>query len=236
MGRILDELAASSGLTTSDFSYEYDYVRPTTLSTDQTDTAISSSEQDKEREASTRNANQSESSFHFEPVPFTVPVIASVLRLSVILCALAVLGAVCLFRSSLLSEESDKSISLDMLLVVGGITISTIGVFLMYDHYSHKNMREQVSSLQSTLAQYLSSPSHCQGEKQKSRKRIVQSAVKSELEAFLHEDQKLSSKYSPLGSKPIAELYLETTVLFADLSGFTSWSSEREPGQGTTPV
>jgi hypothetical protein len=233
MSRILDGLSAPSSPSKMDVPYEY--VR--TLSIDQTDTAISSSEQDKEREASTRNADQSESSLQFETAaPFTVPVMASGLRIAVILCPLAGFAAVCLFRSSLFSEEPDRSISLNMLLVVGGITISTIGVFLMYDHYSHKNMREQASSPQSTLAQYLSSPSQCQVEKQKSRKRSVQSAVKSELEAFLHEDQKLSSKYSPLGSKPIAELFLETTVLFADLSGFTSWSSEREPGQGTTPL
>ncbi|CAB9497986.1 Receptor-type guanylate cyclase gcy [Seminavis robusta] len=31
--------------------------------------------------------------------------------------------------------------------------------------------------------------------------------------------------------KPLAELYLETTILIADISGFTSWSSVREPSQ-----
>merc|ERR1712241_623168 len=30
---------------------------------------------------------------------------------------------------------------------------------------------------------------------------------------------------------PIADLFLNCTVLFADISGFTSWSSERSPGQ-----
>ena len=33
------------------------------------------------------------------------------------------------------------------------------------------------------------------------------------------------------GSKPIAELYPEATVLFADIAGFTAWSSIREPSQ-----
>eukprot|EP00934_Nitzschia_sp_Nitz4_P002415 Nitzschia sp. Nitz4//scaffold346_size17405//10631//14100//NITZ4_008831-RA/size17405-augustus-gene-0.10-mRNA-1//1//CDS//3329548653//2410//frame0 len=33
------------------------------------------------------------------------------------------------------------------------------------------------------------------------------------------------------GGKPIADLFLETTVLFADISGFTAWSSAREPSQ-----
>lgn len=32
-------------------------------------------------------------------------------------------------------------------------------------------------------------------------------------------------------SKPLADLFLETTVLFADIAGFTAWSSTREPSQ-----
>ncbi|KAL9181073.1 hypothetical protein ACHAXT_009878 [Thalassiosira profunda] len=35
------------------------------------------------------------------------------------------------------------------------------------------------------------------------------------------------SGYSP----PIADLYTDTTVMFADIAGFTAWSSEREPTQ-----
>jgi class 3 adenylate cyclase len=34
-----------------------------------------------------------------------------------------------------------------------------------------------------------------------------------------------------LSSKPLADLFLETTVLFADISGFTAWSSVRDPTQ-----
>ena len=32
-------------------------------------------------------------------------------------------------------------------------------------------------------------------------------------------------------SEPIADLFPQTTVMFADISGFTAWSSEREPSQ-----
>eukprot|EP00977_Amphora_coffeiformis_P020476 scaffold8300_cov171-Amphora_coffeaeformis.AAC.1 len=32
-------------------------------------------------------------------------------------------------------------------------------------------------------------------------------------------------------SAPIADLYPQTTIMFADISGFTAWSSEREPSQ-----
>ena len=36
---------------------------------------------------------------------------------------------------------------------------------------------------------------------------------------------------SILSQMPIADLYPEATVMFADISGFTSWSSSREPAQ-----
>jgi class 3 adenylate cyclase len=42
--------------------------------------------------------------------------------------------------------------------------------------------------------------------------------------------EKCSNKKMLL-SKPIAEFFPSTTVLFADLAGFTTWSSERQPQQ-----
>jgi Adenylate and Guanylate cyclase catalytic domain len=38
-------------------------------------------------------------------------------------------------------------------------------------------------------------------------------------------------KQSPLLLKPMADLFLNTTVMFADIAGFTAWSSSREPSQ-----
>ena len=31
--------------------------------------------------------------------------------------------------------------------------------------------------------------------------------------------------------RPIADLFPETTIMFADIAGFTAWSSVREPSQ-----
>jgi len=39
------------------------------------------------------------------------------------------------------------------------------------------------------------------------------------------------SGMTPYGGAPIAELYASTTVLFADIAGFTAWSSARSPSE-----
>jgi class 3 adenylate cyclase len=58
--------------------------------------------------------------------------------------------------------------------------------------------------------------------------------AKGKLNSFLRESRQPTNgsvESSLMGSAPIAELYPETTVLFADISGFTAWSSERHPAQ-----
>ena len=40
-----------------------------------------------------------------------------------------------------------------------------------------------------------------------------------------------SSSVHDFDSEPIAEMFTDTTIMFADISGFTAWSSEREPSQ-----
>jgi class 3 adenylate cyclase len=60
-------------------------------------------------------------------------------------------------------------------------------------------------------------------------------AQKFRLQNFLDEegekDAKMRSQPAILESKPIADLFPNMSVLFADISGFTAWSSVREPAQ-----
>ena len=53
--------------------------------------------------------------------------------------------------------------------------------------------------------------------------------AQTRLKTFL--SQSIDRRDDDLKSKPIADLFTETTVLFADIAGFTAWSSVREPAQ-----
>ena len=46
-----------------------------------------------------------------------------------------------------------------------------------------------------------------------------------------HDGDMLQTISNPGTSKPMADLYLNTTIIFADVVGFTAWSSVREPSQ-----
>lgn len=64
------------------------------------------------------------------------------------------------------------------------------------------------------------------------RKRIMDDkAGKSSLRKYTanNGDAEAGSGEGGYRSNPIADLYPDTTVMFADISGFTSWSSDREP-------
>jgi class 3 adenylate cyclase len=57
---------------------------------------------------------------------------------------------------------------------------------------------------------------------------------KSRLKTFLSGGTKASSSgdtsaNDSLHDRPIADLFPEATVMFADIAGFTAWSSIREP-------
>jgi class 3 adenylate cyclase len=56
--------------------------------------------------------------------------------------------------------------------------------------------------------------------------------AKLRLKNFLHEGPAAGAQDANiLLTKPIADLFPHCTVLFADIAGFTAWSSEREPAQ-----
>ena len=66
-----------------------------------------------------------------------------------------------------------------------------------------------------------------------SRRRILQGGndeERGEINNFLKEESEFHHCQTTM-SKPIADLFPEATIIFADLVGFTAWSSMREPSQ-----
>ena len=61
--------------------------------------------------------------------------------------------------------------------------------------------------------------------------------TKAKLRTYLNDGEQdldptnMDSARNPKTNKPIADLFAATTVLFADIAGFTAWSSTREPTQ-----
>jgi hypothetical protein len=56
--------------------------------------------------------------------------------------------------------------------------------------------------------------------------------VKTRLKNYLQDgDGGKGGNKNDIGNKPIADLFTDCTVMFADIAGFTAWSSVREPGQ-----
>lgn len=63
--------------------------------------------------------------------------------------------------------------------------------------------------------------------------RQLEVAPKHRLRNFMAVDNRDvgTAKAAANGTEPIADLFPNATVLFADISGFSAWASEREPSQ-----
>jgi hypothetical protein len=116
------------------------------------------------------------------------------------------------------------------------IFLFTSAVFVLYDIMVERRQKLVLSTAAKSSAIVSSLfPSNVRAElmkeqEQKERERVLLESPKRRLKTFLLEDENTArdAAASPTkalyASKPLAELYAETTVFFGDIAGFTAWS------------
>jgi hypothetical protein len=129
--------------------------------------------------------------------------------------------------------ESKQPLALAM--VVASAFVLMLGTFVVYDMFvfrRNKKILGEVLRSQAIVSSMF--PTNVQdrlfANSRSSQKEIHEGdgRNKSRLKTFLSEG---IENENFLSTKPIADLFLSTTVMFADLAGFTAWSSTREPSQ-----
>jgi class 3 adenylate cyclase len=124
--------------------------------------------------------------------------------------------------------------------VVGVIFVIMALTFLMYDRFIQRRNEKVINAaarsnaivtalFPSNVRDRLFAEAKAEEDKQNGR----WLAPKSGLKNFLIEGEGTKKTDDDLffKTKPIADLFPETTIMFADLVGFTAWSSVREPSQ-----
>jgi Adenylate and Guanylate cyclase catalytic domain len=136
-----------------------------------------------------------------------------------------------LYPSDAMKSEFTTKNPVIFSIVAVSIFLFTSLVFILYDYFVERRQRVVlgtatrssaiVSSLFPTVVRdqlYPTSSTRADAKKER---------VQSILGAAT--DNAQSSEYQKLVGAPIAEMYPDTTVFFADIAGFTSWSSTRSP-------
>ena len=166
------------------------------------------------------------------------------------------IGGICSYKylvtpTSLYMDDNDSNLPLIFTIVVAGIFVIMVIVFFIYDMQVERRNKKMVNTAARSNAivssifpstirdRLLATPDD--DNKKTTRGGLLLQPTKTHLKRFL------TSAHSPseeengkrlhddddivLESKPIADLFTDTTVMFADISGFTAWSSVREPSQ-----
>jgi len=155
-----------------------------------------------------------------------------------------------LYASDTMRDDHETNNPLIFTIVAASIFVFTSFVFCLYDCVSERRQRKVlrvavqstavVSSLFPQVVRDRIFPGTQQSSNGKSGLRVEN--AKGRLQQFLRGDgdgeegedtpeQARGPDKAGTSNAPIAELFSDTTVMFADIAGFTAWSSVREPAQ-----
>jgi class 3 adenylate cyclase len=133
-----------------------------------------------------------------------------------------------MYPSSLTESNYTTSTPLILCFATVGIFLFTAFIFIAYDLMVERRQKKVLTSATKTSAIVSSLfPSNVR-DRMFEQTQGQQQQQKQGLDAFSGLGN-AESNANDLSSPPIADLFPETTVFFADMSGFTKWSSTRSP-------
>mmetsp|Transcript_7886 Transcript_7886/g.15271 ORF Transcript_7886/g.15271 Transcript_7886/m.15271 type:complete len:1152 (-) Transcript_7886:303-3758(-) len=122
-------------------------------------------------------------------------------------------------------------------LFVGAAFMLMVSTFFAYDFFVNRRNRKIVDAaakfnfiVSSLFPENVRERLFADAE-EKMRKKEKVNAVKNIDEFMVDDDSSSGTGEEDTPGKPIADLFPETSILFADIAGFTAWSSTREPVQ-----
>jgi class 3 adenylate cyclase len=131
------------------------------------------------------------------------------------------------YPSEELYDHYNTSMPIIITFAVGMIFVFTALMFCVYDRLVERRQNlvmrtaEQTTAIVSSLF-----PDNVRDRLMQENSTRTRMSPNHRLKSFLND----GDNGMELGAKPIADLFPHTTVLFADIVGFTAWSSAREPG------
>mmetsp|Transcript_38660 Transcript_38660/g.93458 ORF Transcript_38660/g.93458 Transcript_38660/m.93458 type:complete len:618 (+) Transcript_38660:112-1965(+) len=137
-----------------------------------------------------------------------------------------------LFPSDTLKEATSSLRPLLYTGIVALVIFSTVSVFIMYDIMVARRQRKVMKRVDTQhrlvsdmFPETFRDRLYKIGDASEGASDGMSVGSEWQLSSSPHHGNKASSR------RPIADLFLETTVIFIDIAGFTAWSSAREPTQ-----
>jgi class 3 adenylate cyclase len=121
-------------------------------------------------------------------------------------------------------DEYNTDTPIIMTFAVAMVFLFTAAMFLVYDRLVER--RQRLVLMKAAQSTAIVSSLFPRNVRDRMMEETGGDSQNSRLKSF-----KGDSKDEDVGSQPIADLFPHCTVLFADISGFTAWSSTREPAQ-----
>jgi hypothetical protein len=135
-----------------------------------------------------------------------------------------------IYPTSDFASEYQTNLPIILSFVVGTTFVVMLLSFVLYDCFvSQRNLKVLNAATRTQVLVSSMFPATIQDRIFAEKKTSNTKIGKNRLTTFLSTNSDTNDML--LQSKPIADLFPETTVLFADIAGFTAWSSTREPCQ-----